>query len=165
MSLARAEKTARGVDAESEDLPANCVSASSDQRTICAWAVCKRRDRRSSGGDAAGNCGFLCPQPAYAPNRTDWTKNLNGSVFCFLRAPGWSFEQCQSLFLPRRPLRKHGGRICSRFARKWSHPARTASVKRVRHRRIPRRIQMEAAGWAPAASYRKYLRKQLFDRM
>ena len=57
------------------------------------------------------------------------------------------------------------GQICSRFARLSSHPVRTASVKRVRHRRIPRRIQMEAAGWAPAAGYRKYLRKQLFDRM
>ena len=59
MSLARAEKTVRGVDAESEDLPANCVSNSSDERMICA---------RPPG--CADPDGFAAVSPEYAPLRS-----------------------------------------------------------------------------------------------
>ena len=79
MSLARAEKTARGVDAESEDLPANCVSNSSDERMICARLPGCADPGRICGG-VAGICAFAQPKIVQHPEPAR-TKIRVGSVF------------------------------------------------------------------------------------
>lgn len=112
-----------------------------------------------------GACGSSLPRTAIAGTpEPDWTKNLIGFCFLFPACPGWSSEQRQSLspsggfrggmragLLPVCPLRKPSCAGAKRQA-----PACVVS---------PDEIQMEAAGWAPAAGNCKYLRKQLFDRM
>lgn len=124
--------------------------------------MCQAARMRRSGricGGFAGICAFAQLKIVQHPEPAR-TKIRVGSVFCLS-----TMDLLAKVCLRNTSFQRDTAGVPLPGARTREPSPACAQRHGACRRHIPRRTQMEAAGWAPAADDRKYLRKQLFDRM